>query len=120
MNPSAAILVFATEPQEPHPVRFWWLQRQAVACVLLGVSLAGLRVWWGWEAERRTRAALGPAVARGRSRERSALRVRLRNREAIAGVQGGLSASISDVLSPLPSPGGRGGVVLSEITSFLS
>lgn len=53
------------EPQGPCPARFWWLKRLALLCVLLAAALAGVRVWWGWEADRRLRRALEPLLAAG-------------------------------------------------------
>ena len=53
------------EPQGPVPARLWWLKRLTLLCVVLAVTLVAVRLWWGWEAERRLRAALEPLVAAG-------------------------------------------------------
>jgi hypothetical protein len=44
--------------EQPYPPRFWWLKRIAVAWVLVHAAVLGLRIWWGWEAERRWQAAV--------------------------------------------------------------
>ena len=63
--PSAPSAPAERERQVPFPVRFWWLKRLTLLCLLLAGSLAGLRLWWGWEAERRLGRALAPVVAGG-------------------------------------------------------
>src|SRR5688500_5371829 len=56
----------SAELQVAYPPRFRWLRRIVLGCVLLALSLAGLRGWWGWEAERRLRRALDAIAAAGR------------------------------------------------------
>ena len=53
------------EPDRPHPPRRWWLKRLTSGCVLLAVALAGLRAWWGHEADRRLRRTLDAIAADG-------------------------------------------------------
>jgi hypothetical protein len=53
------------EPLFPFPTRFWWLKRLSLAGLALVVCLAAVRVWWGWEADRRLGLALDDLVARG-------------------------------------------------------
>ncbi|MDB5353991.1 MAG: hypothetical protein JWN24_444 [Phycisphaerales bacterium] len=50
---------------KPHPPRFWWLKRLSLAGLLLIVALAGLRWWWGHEAQRRIDALVADAHAKG-------------------------------------------------------
>jgi hypothetical protein len=49
----------------PNPPRFWWLKRLSLAGLLLIVALAGLRWWWGHEAQRRIDALIADAHAKG-------------------------------------------------------
>ncbi|HZL37007.1 MAG TPA: hypothetical protein VFC78_16930 [Tepidisphaeraceae bacterium] len=49
----------------PDPPRYWWLRRLAVVGVLIVVGLAGLRGWWGREAQRRIDAIIAQAQRRG-------------------------------------------------------
>ena len=53
------------ERQVPYPLRFWWLKRLTLLCVLLAAALAAVRLGSGWHADRRLRAALDPVVAEG-------------------------------------------------------
>lgn len=53
------------EPTGPHPPRFWWLKRISIAVALLLLGLGGLRWEWEHAAERRTRAIVDAAHARG-------------------------------------------------------
>lgn len=48
----------ATDATQPIPPRYWWLKRIAVASGVLLACLILLRVWWGYEAERRLQAAI--------------------------------------------------------------
>ncbi len=41
----------------PVPPRYWWLKRVLLTTGVLAVALVVLRLWWGWEAERRWQAA---------------------------------------------------------------
>ena len=50
---------------QPIPPRYWWLKRILLACVLLVFALAGLRWWWGYEAERRLQAKIDEYHAAG-------------------------------------------------------
>jgi hypothetical protein len=56
MTATSADLHFP-EATGPVPIRFWWLKRLTVGLALLPVAVATLRLAWGWEAERRIRAA---------------------------------------------------------------
>lgn len=53
------------EPQAPYPPRLWWLKRLSLLCVLVAAALVGLRLWWGWEAQRRLDRVLQPVRAAG-------------------------------------------------------
>src|SRR5687767_12106365 len=53
------------EPEVPVPVRYWWLKRIFVAMVVVAIGLAGVRVWWGREADRRLQGVLDDIAARG-------------------------------------------------------
>src|SRR4051794_7080659 len=55
----------AVEPTWPDPPRYWWLKRLALASLLLLLSLAVVRVAWGWEAHRRLARELAPVRAAG-------------------------------------------------------
>ncbi|HNQ23944.1 MAG TPA: hypothetical protein PKK06_12705 [Phycisphaerae bacterium] len=50
---------------QPFPPRFWWLKRIVVAVLVLLLALLGLRLWWGWEAQRRFDAAIAAYRAAG-------------------------------------------------------
>ncbi len=54
-----------SEPSIPHPPRFWWLRRITLGVVVLLLILSGLRVWWGWEANRRFDRVIRELAARG-------------------------------------------------------
>ena len=54
-----------TELTRPVPPRCWWLKRIAAAVGGLLLATAGLRVWWGYEAERRLAACLAAYRAAG-------------------------------------------------------
>jgi len=54
-----------TAEELPIPPRFWWLKRIAIASIVLIVALAGLRLWWGYEAHRRLQAEIDRIVAAG-------------------------------------------------------
>jgi hypothetical protein len=47
------------------PPRFWWLKRIACAGAVYVLILIVLRIWWGWEAERRFSAAIEKHRAAG-------------------------------------------------------
>jgi hypothetical protein len=64
-SPAGAQAPPAPEPRLPYPPRFRWLRRLSVLCALVAAGLVGLRVWWGWEAQRRLQRALDPIVAAG-------------------------------------------------------
>jgi len=49
----------------PMPPRYWWLKRIGVAVGLLLVTLFALRLWWGWEANRRLQAEIDKIIAAG-------------------------------------------------------
>lgn len=51
-------LVVNDSTTPPIPPRFWWLKRFLVAGAVLLVALVLLRIGWGWEANRRYRAAI--------------------------------------------------------------
>ena len=50
---------------EPIPPRYWWLKRIALAAGFLFVALFALRLWWGWEANRRLQAEIDKIIAKG-------------------------------------------------------
>jgi len=47
------------------PPRFWWLKRLAVAGVAYVLLLVGVRLWWGYEADRRLQAEVDAIRSRG-------------------------------------------------------
>ncbi len=47
------------------PPRYWWLKRLGIVCVLMMVGLVGLRLYWGWEADRRLQIQLDKFRADG-------------------------------------------------------
>lgn len=49
----------------PIPPRYWWLKRIGVVAGLLLVTLFALRLWWGWEANRRLQAEIDRIIAAG-------------------------------------------------------
>ena len=49
----------------PIPPRFWWLKRISIGLGVLLVGLVVLRLWWGWEADRRLQAEIERIVAEG-------------------------------------------------------
>lgn len=53
------------EPRIAYPPRYWWLKRICAGCVLLLAVLAGARAWWGYDADRRMKAAIAAIRARG-------------------------------------------------------
>lgn len=50
---------------EPIPPRYWWLKRIGVGVGLLLIALVALRLWWGWEANRRLQAEIDRIIAAG-------------------------------------------------------
>jgi hypothetical protein len=48
---------------EPIPPRNWWLKRIGVGVGLLVIALVALRLWWGWEANRRLQAEIDKIIA---------------------------------------------------------
>ncbi len=52
MSDIAEHLVMA-EDEMPVPIRYWWLKRLALAGVVMVLGLVALRLWWGYEAQRR-------------------------------------------------------------------
>ena len=59
-----------------NPPRFWWLKRITCAGIAYMIFLLAVRLWWGWEAQRRLDAAIeerraaGQPVLLGAVRER--------------------------------------------------
>ena len=53
------------KPVSPVPPRFWWLKRIIVVSATLLVVLLGVRLWWGWEANRRLQAEIDRIIAAG-------------------------------------------------------
>ena len=60
-NPPTA----AADDALPVPPRFWWLKRIALAATVFAIALVALRLWWGWEADRRLNAAIARCHAAG-------------------------------------------------------
>lgn len=60
----AAPPVFADDDL-PYPPRFWWLKRLTITGGILLVALVLLRLWWGWEANRRLQAEIAKYRAAG-------------------------------------------------------
>ncbi len=50
---------------QPIPPRYWWLKRIGIAVGVLFVALFALRLWWGWEANRRLQAEIDRIIAAG-------------------------------------------------------
>jgi len=50
---------------EPIPPRYWWLKRIGLAAGILVVVLFALRLWWGWEANRKLQAEIDKIIAAG-------------------------------------------------------
>ncbi len=50
---------------QPIPPKYRWLKRMLIAAGILIVSVFGLRLWWGWEANRRLQAEIDRIVAAG-------------------------------------------------------
>jgi hypothetical protein len=59
------VFAAAPEPTWPDPPRYWWLKRLSLASLLLLLSLALVRVAWGWESHRRLARELAPVRAAG-------------------------------------------------------
>ncbi|HOO16374.1 MAG: hypothetical protein KBH81_00180 [Phycisphaerae bacterium] len=55
----------ATQNEKLIPARFWWLKRLACDAVIMLVVLLAVRLWWGWEAQRRFDAAIAKCRAAG-------------------------------------------------------
>jgi hypothetical protein len=64
-SPDPAARSADPEPLGPVPLRWWWLKRLTLLALLLAAALAGLRLWWGWEAERRLRRLVDPLRSHG-------------------------------------------------------
>jgi hypothetical protein len=63
--PDAKTLPPTDELTHPIPPRYWWLKRILLATGVLVVALVILRLWWGWEAERRLEAKIAEYRAAG-------------------------------------------------------
>ncbi len=50
---------------EPIPPRYWWLKRIGLGVGVLLIALVALRLWWGWEANRRLQAEIDRIIAAG-------------------------------------------------------
>ena len=48
-----------------NPPRFWWLKRITCAGIAYMIFLLAVRLWWGWEAQRRLDAAIEERRAAG-------------------------------------------------------
>jgi hypothetical protein len=57
--------VLSDEATVPIPPRYWWLKRILLAVGVLILALVVLRLWWGWEAERRLQAKIAEYHAAG-------------------------------------------------------
>ncbi len=55
----------ADPQEEPFPPRYWWLRRIVAGVGLLLVGLVLLRIWWGWETNRRLQAEIDSYIAAG-------------------------------------------------------
>lgn len=49
----------------PIPPRYWWLKRLSISSGLFVIFLICLRLWWGWEANRRLQAEIDSYYAAG-------------------------------------------------------
>ena len=49
----------------PVPPRHWWLKRIVAGATLLLVALIGLRLWWGWYADRALQTEINKYIAAG-------------------------------------------------------
>ncbi|MCH9001442.1 MAG: hypothetical protein IIC02_02620 [Planctomycetes bacterium] len=49
----------------PIPPRYWWLKRISIGVGVLLVAVVFLRLWWGWEADRRLQAEIDRIIAAG-------------------------------------------------------
>lgn len=54
-----------TAQVRPVPVRYWWLKRILFGCGVILIGLVALRIWWGWEANRRLQAGIDGYIAAG-------------------------------------------------------
>ena len=61
-QPDSALI----EPERPFPPRFRQLKRWALVAILILTTLGALRLWWGYEAQRRLDALLADARSHGR------------------------------------------------------
>ncbi len=61
----AAEHVLMAEDDRPVPIRYWWLKRIALAGVVMVLGLVALRLWWGYEAQRRLDAVIAEYRAAG-------------------------------------------------------
>ena len=62
---AGAVPSASPEPAGPYPLRFWWLKRLTLLCILVAAALLVVRLAWGREARRRLERALGPVAAQG-------------------------------------------------------
>ncbi|MCH7591481.1 MAG: hypothetical protein IH989_01705 [Planctomycetes bacterium] len=53
------------KPVSPVPPRYWWLKRIVIVSVAFLIVLIGVRLWWGWEANRRLQAEIDRIIAAG-------------------------------------------------------
>lgn len=53
------------KPVSPVPPRYWWLKRILIVSGAFLIVLVGVRLWWGWEANRRLQAEIDRIIAAG-------------------------------------------------------
>ncbi|HEY1629249.1 MAG TPA: hypothetical protein VGF52_05285, partial [Tepidisphaeraceae bacterium] len=53
------------EPTHPYPPRYWWLKRISALVILILLLLTVLRIWWGYDAEKKLDALIASLHAAG-------------------------------------------------------
>ncbi|MEZ6085095.1 MAG: hypothetical protein R3E58_14425 [Phycisphaerae bacterium] len=64
-GPDKLATIDAAEGAIPIPPRYWWLKRLSLAGAVLVFLLVGLRLYWGYEADRRLERAREEIRAKG-------------------------------------------------------
>ncbi len=55
----------AAHQPRPIPPRFWWTKRITIGIAVLLIAVIGIRLWWGWHAERELQRAIAECRADG-------------------------------------------------------